>query len=148
MSHNIVIKNKQGSDVIYNNVSKVNLLDTNDNEVVFSEQKPAQTKTITPTTSEQVVNSDDGFELTKVIVKEVTSTIDENIKPQNIKAGVSILGVTGNVTGGITDLDYIKYHDDMIQIETGKVPPTDTEYEQIINKGYKILDYIFRGVIA
>ena len=129
-------------------ISENPILDTNGNEVVFSEQKPAQTKTITPTTSEQVVNSDDGFELTKVIVKEVTSTIDKNIKPQNIKAGVSILGVTGNMTGGITDLDYIKYHDNMIQMETGKVPPTDTEDEQIIEKGYKILDYIFRGVLA
>lgn len=105
-----------------------------------------ETVTVTPSTSQQEITSSadkDGIE--KVIVEAVTSSIDENIIPDNIKQGVSILGVTGNMVGGITDLDYIKYHDNMIQIETGRIPPTDTEYEEIINNGYNILDYVFGG---
>ena len=108
-----------------------------------------ETKIVSPTTSQQEITSSadkDGIE--KVIVEAVTSSIDENIIPDNIKQGISILGVTGNMMGGITDLDCIKYHDNMIQIETGRVPPTDEEYQQIIEKGYKILDYVFRGATA
>ena len=55
--------------------------------------------------------------------------------------------ITVNVSGGtVNDLDYIKYHDNMIQIEQGTIPPTDQEYDEIITKGYKILDYVFRGI--
>ena len=55
-------------------------------------------------------------------------------------------GINVDVAGSANDLDYIKYHDDMLQIEDGTVPPTDQEYEIIIEKGYKILDYVFRGI--
>lgn len=48
----------------------------------------------------------------------------------------------------VSDLDYIKYQDTLLQFETGKVPPTDEEYEQILEEGYKILDNIFRGEIT
>lgn len=52
---------------------------------------------------------------------------------------------TGGGSGDVTDLDYIKYEDTRIWQTTGKPVPTDTEYEEIIEKGYDILDYVFGG---
>ena len=53
---------------------------------------------VTPTTSQQVINataSIDGY--APVTINAVTSAIDANITANNIKSGVDILGVTGNV---------------------------------------------------
>lgn len=59
-----------------------------------------QDKTITPTVEEQVVFPDDNYNgLNKVTVNAVTNEIDENIKSENIKNGVDILGITGNYVG-------------------------------------------------
>lgn len=57
--------------------------------------KPDQSKTVTPTTSQQVITPDTGYELASVTVNAVTSSIDSNIQAENIKDGVEILGVTG-----------------------------------------------------
>jgi len=65
--------------------------------------KPDQNKTVTPSTSEQVVQADTGYELAQVTVEAVDNTIDENIVAENIKDGVSILGVTGTYDGGVAD---------------------------------------------
>lgn len=62
------------------------------------EEVNAQTKNVTPTTSEQTIEPDANYNaLDKVVVGAVTSAIDSNIQSSNIKAGVSILGVQGNV---------------------------------------------------
>lgn len=58
--------------------------------------KPDQNKTVTPSTVQQVVVADTGYELAQVTVNAVTSSIDNNIVAGNIKKDVSILGVTGN----------------------------------------------------
>lgn len=58
---------------------------------------PSQVKEITPTTERQVANPDKGFKLTGVVVNAVTSAIDENIQPENIKKDVAILGVVGTM---------------------------------------------------
>lgn len=58
-----------------------------------------QTKTVTPTTEEQVITGDDGYTLTSVTVEAVTKDIDSNIQSGNIKSGVSILGVEGVLEG-------------------------------------------------
>lgn len=61
---------------------------------------PTETKTVTPTTSRQTLTpsgSNVGF--STVTVNAVTSSIDSNIRPENIKAGVTILGVTGTYEG-------------------------------------------------
>lgn len=47
--------------------------------------------------------------------------------------------------GDSTDLDFIKYEDTMTFIRNGTKIPTDEEYEEIIEKGYDILDYVFGG---
>ena len=61
---------------------------------------------ITPTTEEQTFNNSeiDGYK--PITVSGVNATIDENIKPENIKKDVVILGVTGtleNTSGGLWD---------------------------------------------
>lgn len=56
-----------------------------------------QDKIVNPTKQQQVVTYDDDVYdgLNSVTVTGVTSTIDENIKAENIKKNVEILGVTG-----------------------------------------------------
>lgn len=59
------------------------------------------TLNVTPTTSAQSITPLDpvkGWD--EVNVSAVTSNIDSNIQAENIKSGVSILGVTGNYSGG------------------------------------------------
>lgn len=58
-----------------------------------------QEKSVSPTTSQQTVRPDDGYNgLTSVTVRAVNSSIDSAIQAGNIKSGVTILGVSGNVT--------------------------------------------------
>ena len=64
--------------------------------------KPDQNKTVTPTTSQQVIRADTGYELAQVTVNAVTNEIDSNIQAGNIKDGVTILGVEGTLQEGIT----------------------------------------------
>lgn len=56
---------------------------------------------VTPSTKQKVITPEENYNaITKVTVSAVTSEIDANILPENIKAGVTILGVTGTYTGG------------------------------------------------
>lgn len=59
-----------------------------------------ESKTATPSTSQQVIQADDGYDaLSQVTIGAVTSAIDANIVAGNIKSGVNILGVTGTYSG-------------------------------------------------
>lgn len=59
-----------------------------------------ENKTITPTTAEQTITAGEGYDgLGTVTVNAVTAAIDENIVADNIKSGVTILGVTGTYDG-------------------------------------------------
>ena len=54
---------------------------------------------VTPTTSAQTITAPSGTDgYSPISVSAVTSSIDANIQAGNIKSGVSILGVNGNVT--------------------------------------------------
>ena len=69
------------------------------------EDKPAepvlQNKSVEPSTGKQIITADSGYDgLGQVTVNEVTSKIDSNIKADNIKQGVSILGVQGTLEQG------------------------------------------------
>lgn len=55
---------------------------------------------INPTKEKQVFNHDGFYGYDNVVINEVTSTIDENIQPNNIKSGTSILGVVGTLQEG------------------------------------------------
>ena len=64
---------------------------------------PSPTKealTITPSTTEQQFSSSDSSKYDPIIVNAVDSSIDGNIIPENIKEGVSILGVAGTLSAG------------------------------------------------
>lgn len=66
----------------------------------ISPEPVLQNKTVTPTTSTQTVTADEGKTgLGTVTVNAVTAAIDPNITAENIKSGVTILGVTGSYSG-------------------------------------------------
>ena len=71
------------------------------NRVVVNVESPVvnlQEKTTNPATTAVEVTPDLGFDgLSKVTVNPVNSNIDPNIVPENIKTGVTILGVEGTV---------------------------------------------------
>lgn len=74
-----------------------------DVSITVNVQPSLQDKTVNPSTSQQVISADSGYDgLDEVTVNAVTSSIDSNIQANNIKRGVSILGVTGTVDEGIT----------------------------------------------
>lgn len=88
------------SDIVAGNIkSGVNILGV---VGTYSGETPSlQTKSVNPTTSQQVVEPDNGYDgLSAVTVGAVTSSIDSNIQAGNIKSGVNILGVNGTYTGG------------------------------------------------
>lgn len=68
-------------------------------------EKPEESFNVQPTTAEQTITPSAGSVFSGGTVKAVTSAIDSNIQPENIKEGVSILGVAGTLsTGGGSDV--------------------------------------------
>ena len=62
---------------------------------------------VTPATVQKVIEPEENYNaITRVTVEAVTSSIDPNITPENIKSGVSILGVNGTYNGDNIN-DYI-----------------------------------------
>lgn len=100
-----------------------------------------QSKVVNPTTAVQNVTYDDGYEgLNNVQVNAVTSAIDENITAENIKLGVSILGVDGALEEGIKQAE----------VEPLKnVAPTKEPIIVRPDEGYKALSQVnIEGVSA
>lgn len=64
--------------------------------------------TITPTINAQKYNHKNTYGYDEVIVEPVTKDIDPNIKSENIKNGVDILGVSGNLNALIGETITIK----------------------------------------
>lgn len=100
MSINIELTSKDG--VVLQTKGKLceeNIVIVPDESILGSEPE-LQDKTVSPTTSQQTVTADEGYDgLSSVGVSAVTSSIDSNIKAANIKSGVTILGVTGTLEG-------------------------------------------------
>ena len=68
----------------------------------LKEEKPEERFNVQPTTAEQTITPTAGSVFSGGTVHAVTSSIDSNIAPENIKQGVAILGVTGTLEEGIT----------------------------------------------
>lgn len=103
--------------------------------------------TITPKTYDETYNAVDelgylGFN--NVTIKGVTSSIDSDIKPENIKVGVNILGVTGTYSPTIEDMDLsattliqkyalegFNYYDSNSTLVTGTMQLYKGAYEEI-----------------
>lgn len=84
-----------------------------------------QTKTIIPSTMEQVIEPDEGYNgLTSVTVNAVDNTIDANIVANNIRKDITILGVTGTLDVGIDTSDADALANDIV---VGKTAYVDNE---------------------
>ena len=59
--------------------------------------------TITPSVDRQEFSASDDTKYNPITVEPVTSAVDSNIQPENIKAGISILGVFGTLSGGTSN---------------------------------------------
>ena len=112
-------------------------------------------KTISPSTTQQIIVPSDGKNgMTRLTVEAVDSSIDENIKPENIKEGTNILGIDGQYRGidtsnaTATPNDILKDKTAYSQNEkiTGIIEKYDGSYEgNAIEDGLKITDasYLF-----
>lgn len=102
------------------------------NASIIREYPELENVEIKPTTEEQILKSEKyGFDEVKIL--GVTAEIDENIKPENIKAGVNILGVDGGYEG-IDTSDATALSEDILQDKTAyvnneKITGTMQEYD-------------------
>lgn len=87
--------------------------------------------TINPSIDTQTFTPSNGKNaITKATVNPVTSDIDTNIVSNNIKEGITILGVEGTFNGGISSL------------QNKTVTPTDTEQKITADEGYGALSQV------
>lgn len=90
----------QGNYGVFLSIKLLKKIESIDYKAVnYTPYQPSQIKTITPMIASQTIIADDGYKLEQVNIEAVTNDIDINIKPENIKEGVTILGVTGTYTG-------------------------------------------------
>lgn len=127
--------------MLENRLSENNILVGEIQDQVIDLSKKEQEKVVEPQKEDVVVLPDDAMKvLSKVTVKGVTADIDENIKAENIKLGVNILGIEGNVAPDKPDQEKTIYPSEEEQIvkadngfELAKViaKPVETESFEI-----------------
>ena len=116
------VKIKLGANSVYPELEKISVKSKPNEQLIkptkygFSEitveplDIKLQSKEIEPSTEIQEIIADEEYDaLNKVVVKQVTYKIDENIKPENIKNGVSILDVQGNVIELVGEEKTVKF---------------------------------------
>lgn len=104
----------KGDEIATMNATGVKTLLTSESfcedDITITYTKPSapeptlQTKTVTPTSSQQTVSPDRGYDG----LSSVTVQGDNHLLPYNIADGVTIFGVTGTWTGG-----FVYYSDDV-----------------------------------
>lgn len=96
--------------------------------------------TVTPSTEAQVETPSEGYcGIGQVNVGAVTADIDANIVPENIKEGVSILGVVGTLSGGSGETPSL-YAPTIAISDTGVLTVTDTRNGAFADKYYLVID--------
>ena len=120
-----------------------------------------QDKEVIPSVTQKVIIPDEEYNgLSSVTISGVDSTIDQNIKEQNIKKGVNILGVEGTYIGeavnAIYSLEYNSLDGNLYSVASDGTTRTPYELENdelIINIGdddvliYSIVDKCLEVVI-
>lgn len=90
---------QNNTEIQSNNTDLQGLLDTIN---ALPVAKPEQTKTATPSTSQQTINPDSGKTLSSVTVEPITSTLltslDADFKSANIPSGINMFGLDGTLT--------------------------------------------------
>ena len=107
--------------------------------------KPDQTKSCTPTTSQQVIEPDTGYELTSVTVAGVTNAIDQNIVAENIKKDVTILGVTGTLESSTPIVDATAVAEDILKDKVAYNNNGKVTGILDLDTSLNLLDYILEG---
>lgn len=99
-----------------------------------------QAKDVAPSASAQSVAPDEGYAgLSAVNVAAVTAAVDPNIVPDNIKQGVSILGVTGTLSGGGGNVPSL-YAPTIALNNSGVLTVTDTRNGAFAYKYYLVIN--------
>lgn len=81
---------------------KASDFDTIINNINVGEDVKLERKEVTVTHHHQSITPSDGYTgLSEVVIKSISDSIDSDIKPENIRKDVSILGVTGLLNEGI-----------------------------------------------
>ena len=97
---------------------------------------------VTPSTEAQVETPSEGHcGIGQVNIGAVTADIDANIIPENIKEGVSILGVVGTLSGGSGETPSL-YAPTIAISDTGVLTVTDTRNGAFADKYYLIIDNV------
>ena len=125
-------------------ISNINVLNGDIQKDVISFLKEEEQIDICPSIYEKEYTPQNNKVFSKVLVKGVTSDIDKNIKPENIKLGVSILGVEGSAdvkqqgSGGKYLVQVIDYDGTVLKedhLNTGAtftLPNTPTNHERLV----------------
>lgn len=99
-----------------------------------------QAKDVVPSASAQSVAPDEGYAgLSAVNVAAVTAAVDPNIVPDNIKQGVTILGVTGTLSGGGGNVPSL-YAPTIALNNSGVLTVTDTRNGAFAYKYYLVIN--------
>ena len=100
-SGEVIVINNQDITVTENGVYTADEGYTGLGTVTVEVEPNIESLSITPSTSAQTITASGGVDgYSPINVSAVTSSIDANIVAGNIKDGVTILGVTGDYTGG------------------------------------------------
>lgn len=94
----IVLKDLNGDDIVYEGVNKVALTDVDGNDVIFSEGELMEGLEIdlNMSSGDQTVEAPEGY-----LVKSATINKPETLRPENIQQGVDIAGVVGTLETSI-----------------------------------------------
>lgn len=99
-----------------------------------------QAKDVAPSASAQSIAPDEGYAgLSAVNVAAVTAAVDPNIVPDNIKQGVTILGVTGTLSGGGGNVPSL-YAPTIALNDSGVLTVTDTRNGAFAYKYYLVIN--------
>ena len=98
--------------------------------------------TVSPSTEAQVETPSEGYcGIGQVNIGAVTADIDANIVPENIKEGVSILGIVGTLSGGSGETPSL-YAPTIAISDTGVLTVTDTRNGDFADKYYLVIDNV------